>query len=61
MARGAINVTDAELSALGQARGVAIERALLGSSELEPSRVFLSRNGKVAASDGKVRFELGLK
>lgn len=60
-ARGAINVSDAELSALGQARGVAIERALLGGSELEPSRVFLSRNGKVAASDGKVRFELGLK
>ena len=60
-ARGAVVITDADLFSLGQARGIAIERALLGSGELEPSRVFLSRNGKVAVNNDNVRFELGLK
>jgi hypothetical protein len=38
-----------------------VQRALLGDGRLEPSRVFLVKNGKVAAKDGKVRLELGLK
>jgi len=58
--RGRIVVTDADLEALGQERAASIERALLTGSELEPTRVFLSKNGKVSTTDGRVRFELGL-
>lgn len=60
-ARARVTVTDADVEALGQARGEAIQRLLLTDSGLEPTRVFLSRNGKVAVQDGKVRFELGLE
>ncbi len=60
-ARARVSVTDEQVDALGQARAEAIQRVLLGDSGLEPTRVFLSRNGKVAAQDGKVRFELGLQ
>lgn len=60
-ARAAVVVPGTELAALGEARAAAIERALLGSGELEPTRVFKVREGKVAASEGKVQFELGLK
>ncbi len=60
-ARKAVTVEDGALEALGEARAKAIERALLAGGELEPGRVFLARNGKVAAQDGKLRFELALK
>ena len=60
-ARAAVAVPETELAALAEARAAAIERALLGSGELEPTRVFKIREGKVAASEGKVRFELGLQ
>ncbi|MGB5101865.1 MAG: DUF748 domain-containing protein [Steroidobacteraceae bacterium] len=60
-ARARVVVTDAEVEALGEERGHAIERILLTDTGLEPTRVFVSRNGKVAAQDGKVRFELGLQ
>jgi len=60
-ARARVVVTDAEVEALGEERGHAIERVLLTDTGLEPTRVFVSRNGKVATRDGKVRFELGLQ
>lgn len=60
-ARARVVVTDAEVETLGEERGHAIERILLTDTGLEPTRVYVSRNGKVAAQDGKVRFELGLQ
>ena len=60
-ARGRIVVSDVALEALAQERGEAIQRALLTGTELEPTRVFLTRAGKVSVQDRKVRFELGLK
>jgi hypothetical protein len=60
-ARAAVVVDPLELQRLGQARGEAIQAALLASGELPPDRVFLARNDKVTAQDGKVRFELGIK
>jgi uncharacterized protein involved in outer membrane biogenesis len=60
-ARAAIVVDPRELERLGQARGEAIQTALLASGELEAERVFLTRNDKVTAQSGKVRFELGIK
>ena len=60
-ARAAIVVDPLELERLGQARGEAIQTALLASGELEAERVFLTRNDKVTAQDGKVRFELEIK
>ena len=59
-ARARVGVTDAELETLSQERAIAIQRALLASGDLEPTRVFLTRNGKVAAADGQVRYELAL-
>jgi hypothetical protein len=60
-AHDAVVVKDDELAALGQARAVSIQHALLTDTGLEPTRVFLTREGKVSTQDGKVRFELGLK
>ena len=60
-AHDGIVVKDDELAALGQARAVSIQRALLTDTGLEPTRVFLTREGKVSTQDGKIRFELGLK
>ncbi|MEO8307019.1 MAG: DUF748 domain-containing protein [Pseudomonadota bacterium] len=60
-AHDGIVVKDAELAALGQARADSIQRALLTDSGLEPTRVFMTREGRVTALDGKIRFELGLK
>ena len=50
-----------ELDRLAQARGEAIQRAVLVDTGLAPTRVFLSRSGKVAANAPNVRFELGVK
>ena len=60
-ARAHLQASDADLDALGLARSVAIEHALLADSGLEPARVFVARNGKVSPQDGKVRFELALQ
>ena len=60
-ARAAIQVDPLALQRLGQARGEAIQSALLSGGELPPDRVFLARNDKVTAQDGKVRFELEIK
>lgn len=61
VARAGIVPQPAEFDALGQERAAAVQHALLTDTGLEPGRVFMIRNGKVSAKDGKVRFELGLK
>lgn len=53
--------TDAELAALGTARGEAVQDALLKDGTLDPTRVFLSTNAQLKAQDGKVRMELQMK
>jgi hypothetical protein len=53
--------TDAELAALGTARGEAVQDALLKDGTLNPTRVFLSTNAQLKAQDGKVRMELQMK
>jgi hypothetical protein len=60
-ARAAITAPDTEVEALGQERAAAVQRALLDGSALEPTRVFLTKAGKVTAQDGKVRLELALQ
>jgi Domain of Unknown Function (DUF748) len=60
-ARAGVAVPEAELSRLAEERAAAIERALLGSGELDPTRVFKVREGKVSGNEGKVRFQLGLQ
>jgi uncharacterized protein involved in outer membrane biogenesis len=60
-ARKAVPAEAGALEALAEARARSIERALLAEGKLEPGRVFLTRNGKVAPKDGKLRFELALK
>lgn len=50
-----------ELERLGQARGEAIQKALLTDTGLAPERVFLTRDGKVGAEGDRVRFELAIK
>jgi hypothetical protein len=60
-ARAAVQVDPLALQRLGQARGEAIQSALLSGGELPPERVFLARNDKVTAQDGKVRFELAIR
>ena len=56
-----IAVTDADLTALGQQRAMAIQQALLTGGQVDPARVFLVVNGKAKAQDGKVRLEMSLK
>jgi hypothetical protein len=56
-----IAVTDADLTALGQQRATAVQRALLTDTEVAPERVFLVANGKAKGQDGRVRLELSLK
>jgi hypothetical protein len=60
-ARAGVVAPDTELTRLAEERAAAIERALLGGGELDPTRVFKVREGKVTANEGKVRFQLGLK
>jgi len=60
-ARKGVTVPDSQLAQLAEERAAAIERALLGASALDPTRVFKVREGKVTANEGMVRFELGLQ
>ena len=50
-----------DLERLGQQRGTAVQDALLTDTGLPPERVFLARDGKVSASEQRVRFELAVK
>jgi len=59
--RAGIEVPETELAQLAQQRADAIERALLAGGVLDAARVFKVREGKVSASEGQVRFELGLE
>ena len=52
---------ETDLARLGEERARAVQRVLLEGTTLEPTRVFLTKEGKVTAQDGKVRFELGLQ
>jgi hypothetical protein len=56
-----IDITDADLAALGQQRAVAVQQALLTGTEVDPGRVFLVGNGKAKGQEGRVRLELSLK
>jgi hypothetical protein len=60
-ARSHVSVAESEYDRIAEARGAAVQHALLDGSALEPERVFLVRNGKVTPLDGKVRFDLELK
>jgi hypothetical protein len=51
-----------DLDRLAQARAEAIQHALLTDTGLEPTRVFVARNGKVTTNDTpRVRLELSVK
>ena len=50
-----------DLTQLGQQRASAVQHALLTDTGLPPERVFLAQNGKVAANEQQVRFELAVK
>jgi uncharacterized protein involved in outer membrane biogenesis len=60
-ARASVAVGASDLDALAQARGAAVERVLLAGGQLEAQRVFLARNGKASAQDGRVQLELALR
>ncbi|RPI16548.1 MAG: DUF748 domain-containing protein [Lysobacterales bacterium] len=60
-ARAGVTVPDTELERLAEERAAAVERALLANAELQPTRVFKVREGKVSTQDGQVRLELGLQ
>jgi hypothetical protein len=51
----------AELTALGQARGEAVQDALLKGGVLAPSRVFLTPNAALKENAGRVRMQLAMK
>lgn len=51
----------AELMALGQARGEAVQDALLKSGALAPERVFLTPNAALKENAGRVRMQLAMK
>ncbi len=50
-----------DLDQLGQQRGTAVQHALVTDTGLAPERVFFARDGKVAANEQLVRFELAVK
>ena len=56
-----ITISDADLTALGQRRAMAIQQALLAGTQVDPARVFLVANGKAKNQDGGVRLEMSLK
>lgn len=57
-----IPVSDSELEALGKQRAQAIQDALLGGGQIDPSRVFVIGSApKPATEKDKVRVELALK
>jgi hypothetical protein len=56
-----VAVAAADLTALGQQRAVAIQKALLTDSQIGADRVFLVVSDKAKNQDGKVRLELSLQ
>jgi hypothetical protein len=60
-ARKRVTPQPVDLERLGQARGEAIQKALLADTGLAPERVFLTREGKVGVDGDHVRFALQIK
>jgi hypothetical protein len=56
-----VAVAEADLTALGQRRAMAIQQALLTGTQVDPERVFLVVSDKAKDQDGKIRLELTLK
>ena len=56
-----IVVDDADLNGLAKRRAVAIEKALLDGTGVDPARVFLVANKKSAVRDGLARLQLSLR
>ena len=56
-----IKILDTDLEKLGKLRARAVQDALLGTGEIDPSRVFLITQPPQPAVDKKVRLEMSLK
>ena len=56
-----VTVGPEQLTALGQQRALALQRALLSDTEIDAARVFLVANDKAKAKDGAVELELSLR
>ncbi len=56
-----IAIGDADLTALGQQRAMAVQQLLLTDTQLDPARVFLVANDKARNQEGNVRLELSLR
>jgi hypothetical protein len=56
-----LTVGDEQLTALGQQRALALQRALLTDTGVDPARVFLVVSDKAIEKDGGVRMELSLR
>ena len=56
-----VAVGDDQLTALGQQRALALQRALLTDTGIDPARIFLVANDKAKEKDGAVRMELSLR
>jgi outer membrane protein OmpA-like peptidoglycan-associated protein len=56
-----IKILDTDLEKLGKLRARAVQDALLGAGEIDPSRVFLITQPPQPAVDKKVRLEMSLK
>ncbi len=56
-----IAVGEDQLTALGQQRALALQRALLTDTGIDPARIFLVANDKAKDKDGAVRVELSLR
>ena len=59
--RDHIQVSDADLQALGQQRALAVQSVLLTNEQAARGRVFLVTNDKAVAKDGSVQLELSLQ
>jgi hypothetical protein len=59
--RDQVTVGADQLTALGQRRALAVQRALLTDTGIDPARVFLVVNDKAQPKDGAVRLELSLR
>ena len=56
-----IEITDADLTALGQERAMNLQSALLTGTQVDPERVFLVANDKAKNEGGLVRLEFSLR
>jgi Domain of Unknown Function (DUF748) len=56
-----IEITESDLTALGQQRAMNLQQALLTGTQIAPERVFLVANDKAKGQDGHVRLELSLR